>query len=82
MTYEQALIKLNLVSLADRRQKLCLKFAESGLRNSKLNDLLKIKKKKHTMKTRNPERFKVQFSNTERWRKSAVIYMQSLLNED
>ena len=82
VSYEQALIKLNLVSLADRRQKLCLKFAESGLRNNKLNDLLKRKNKKHGMKTRKSERFNVEFSNTERWRKSSVIHMQSLLNKD
>ena len=30
-TYEEALVKLNLVSLADRRQQLCLNFAKSGI---------------------------------------------------
>lgn len=81
-TYEEALVKVNLVSLAERRHKLCLKFAKSGLRNNKLNDLLKRKNKRHTMKTRKTEKFKVEFSNTERWRKSAILYLQSLLNEN
>lgn len=81
-TYEEALIKLNLVSLADRRQQLCLKFAESGIRHNKLNDLLKIRKKKHGMKTRKSEKYEIKFSNTERWRKSSIIYLQSLLNQD
>ena len=59
----------------------CLNFAESGLRHSKLNDLLKVRNRAHTMKVRNWEKYQVQFSNTERWRRSSVIYMHSLLNE-
>ena len=80
-TYEEALIKLNLVSLEDRRKKLCFNFAESGLRHNKLNDLLKERTRAHKMKVRNCEKYEVQFSNTERWRRSSIIYMQSLLNE-
>jgi hypothetical protein len=32
--------------------------------------------------TRNPEKYLVQHANTERLRKSAIIYMQNLLNEN
>ena len=81
VTYEEALIKLNLISLAERRQDLCLKFARKGIRTNKLTDLLKEKNKVHSMKVRKSEKYKVQFSRTERWRKSSIIYMQSLLNE-
>ena len=34
------------------------------------------------MELRNPEVFKVQHANTERFRKSAIIQMQHLLNDD
>ena len=34
------------------------------------------------MELRNPEVFNVDHANTERFQKSAIIYMQHLLNED
>ena len=34
------------------------------------------------MITRNPEVYKVQFANTERLKKSPIIYMQELLNQN
>ena len=66
VTYEEALIKLNLISLAEKRQSLCLNFAKKVIRTSKLKDLLKEKNKVHSMKVRKSKKFKVQFSNTER----------------
>ena len=80
--YEDALIKLNLYSLNKRRTELCLKFAKSGLRNNTLRDLLQRKKKKHTMKTRKTEKHNVEFMNTDRYGRSSVPFMQSLLNAD
>ena len=79
-TYEEALIKLNLSSLSERRDNFCIKFAQKGVRNGTLSDLLRIIKKKHYI--RKPERFKVDFAYTERYRRSSVIQMQSMLNED
>ena len=40
-----------------------------------------INQKTHNMATRHDEKFKVQFANTERLKKSPIIYMQKLLNE-
>ena len=37
--------------------------------------------KTHNMETRNQEIYKVEHSNTERYKNSAIIYMQNLLNE-
>ena len=37
--------------------------------------------KRHEMGTRKPEKFKVIKANTERFKKSAMIYMQNLLNQ-
>ena len=51
MNYENSLLKLNLVSLEERRKTLCLKFAKTGIEYEKLNDLFQENGKKHDMKT-------------------------------
>ena len=38
--------------------------------------------KEHIMKTRNPEKFKVHHAKTERMKKSPIIFMQNMLNEN
>ena len=39
------------------------------------------KMKMHIMETRNPEKYMVQYANTERLKKSPIIFMQNLLND-
>ena len=39
-----------------------------------------INVKSHNMKTRNPEKYLVQYAQNERSKKSPIIYMQKLLN--
>ena len=80
--YEDALIRLNLYSLSKRRTELCLKFSKSGLRNNTLRDLLQRKKKRHTMKIRKSEKHNIEFTNTDRYGRSSIPYMQTLLNDD
>ena len=80
--YEEALSKLNMESLEDRRKRLCLKFAKNCLKNEKLKKLFPLAKNNHQMKTRLREKFKVYHANTERYRKSAIPYMQTLLNDE
>ena len=80
--YENALMKLNLQSLEQRRKELCLKFAKDSIKNGILNDILTEKKRKHEMVMRNPETFEVLMSNTDRMRMSSIVYMQNLLNEE
>ena len=79
--YDQALIKLNLDTLERRRQDLCLRFAKDGIKHNKLNDLFPTNTKEHNMKTRNNKRYKVDFANTERFRKSSIVTMQNMLND-
>ena len=81
-SYEDALKTLKMESLEDRRTKLCLKFAKNCLKNEKLKKLFPLAKKNHNMKTRSGEKFQVHHSNTERYRKSAIPYMQNLLNNE
>ena len=80
--YEQALDELNLDSLKTRRNKLCRKFALKCLNNDKTSKFFPLNKKRHCMKTKKYEKFKVKFANTERLKKSAIPQMQRLLNQE
>ena len=51
-------------TLKERRANLQLKFAVSGIKYDKLNDLLPANDKPHAMKTREYEHFKVDFAST------------------
>ena len=79
--YKHALKVLEWDILENRRKDLCLKFALKYTENKKVKDMFPHNTKKHHMRTRNPEKYQVYHANTERLKKSAVIYMQRLLNE-
>ena len=81
-SYRKSLNFLNLDTLEERRKMLCLKFAKSALKNEKACKMFPRNEKLHNMTTRKSEKFKVQKTNTERLRKSAIIFMQNLLNEE
>ena len=61
-------------TLKERRLNLCL--------NEKTENMFPEANKIHQMETRKPEKYQVQHANTQRLNKSAVIYMQRLLNEN
>ena len=68
-------------SLEDKRNKLCLKFALKCRTNPYISELFKPKQKEHNMILRNEELVKVNFTNTERYKHSAVPFLQRLLNK-
>ena len=82
--YEDALIKVNLDSLKERREKLCEKFAQKCVDsdNVRCNDMFEKRQKTHIMVTRKEESYVVNHANTERLKKSAVPYLQRILNSD
>ena len=80
--YKKSLIKLDMESLQERRKILCLTFAQKCVKNPKTMKMFPENKKEHKMETRKPEKYLVQHANTERLKKSAIIYMQNLLNEN
>ena len=82
ISYNQSLIKLDIESLKDRRESLCLNFAQKCTKNTRTKDMFPMNKKMHTMETRKQEKYKVDHANTERLKKSAIIYMQNLLNQN
>ena len=79
--YSDALTKLNLQTLDERRENLCLKFAKKCLIVDKFKKMFPLNVNSHNMKKRNHERYRVSKSLTERHKLSAIPYMQRLLNE-
>ena len=80
--YEKALIDLKIDSLKERREKMALKFAKKSLKDEKFSTFFQENKNNFEMKTRNSNKYVVNHANTERYRKSAVPFLQRLLNED
>ena len=81
-SYEDALEFLNLDSLQVRRKKQCLKFAKDCLKHEKMKELFPLNVKNTQLKIRFKETYKVNKANTERYKQSAIPYLQNLLNED
>ena len=79
--YNHALKILELDTLYDRREQLCLNFALKCLKHPRFKDMFPIKEKQHEMKTRTMEKFEVKFALTKRLQNSPITYMQKLLNE-
>ena len=80
--YENSLLYLNLDSLKERRNILCLKIAKAGIKYDKMKDLLPEQDKHDNKKTRNHEKYKVNFAHTGRLKKSSIITLQNMLNDD
>ena len=68
--------------LSERREQLCLNFARKCVKNPKTKHMFPENIKKHNMQTRSGEKFKVYYANNERFKKSSIIYMQNLLNQE
>ena len=82
--YKEALQYMSLESLKEKREKMALNFAKKSLRLDKFSELFPFNNAnaKHLMKKRNHEKYAVTNANTERYRKSAVPFLQRLLNDD
>ena len=77
-SYEHSLKITGLENLTARRTKLCLNFAKKCVRNNSTNWM--FPQKVININTRDPEKFHVTKAKTERLFKSAIPYMQRLLN--
>ena len=80
--YEEALKFMKLDSLRERREKMALKFAKKSLKQDGFSKLFPLNIPKHGMVKRNPAKYVVNKTNTERYKKSTVPYLQRLLNKD
>ena len=82
VNFEEALSELKLESLNSRRETMALKFVKNSLENINFSKLFPLKEVKHGMKSRKSEKYRVNSSNTNRHKGSAVPYLQGLLNKD
>ena len=81
-TYRQALLLLNLSTLEDRRDTLSIRWAKKCTENEEVAHMFPLNKKKHKYNTRKKEKYIVFKANTERMKRSPIIYMQHLLNKE
>ena len=79
-SYDQALKVSGLISLKERRVQLCMKFATKCVKSERNRDM--FPRKQFVRTTRNPEKFIVTSSKTDRLMDSAIPYMQKLLNDN
>ena len=75
VSYENALKKTNLISLEDRRTKLCKTFAQKCAKIEKTKDMFPLDTTRHSNK------YQVYFARNDRVLYSAIPQMQRLLNE-
>ena len=81
-TYKNGLEYLNLDTLDQRREKLCLKFAKQCLKTEKVKKFFPLENTKHVMKTSKKRTFKIFKQNTKRYQNSAIPFMRKLLNNE
>ena len=79
--YESALIKLNLETLSERREKLLEIFAKTSIANKKLHQYFHTRKTTHQMKLKDPNFYRTTRARTEQFRGSSILSMQRLLNK-
>ena len=80
--YEEALRFMKIDSLRQRRLKMALRFAKKSVRHVNFSSVFPLHNNDHSMMTRNPVKYVVKCSKTERMKRSAVPFLQRLLNED
>ena len=81
-SYTQALQKLDMMKLSERRNLICLKFAKNSLKLQNFRKLFPMHKNSHNMATRQHEQYQVIRSYGKRYGVSAIPSMQKLLNRD
>ena len=72
---------MDMESLDERREILCLNFALKSSKNPKCQHMFPKNEKDHLMDTRAAEKFKVQHTHRKRLQISPIIFMQNQLNE-
>ena len=81
-SYENALDKLNLDTLEKRRKMLTLRWPNKAKIHEKTKHLFQLNTKRHSMNSRNEEKYKVLHAKTKRYQKSKIIQMQKMLNTE
>ena len=82
VNYENALRVSWLQGLDEIRDMMSLKFAKNCLKNANFKKLFPENEIRHGMTKRNPLKYDIKKSNTERMRRSSIPFMQNQLNTD
>ena len=82
VSYSNALNISGISTLFERWVQLCLKFAKSSLKNQEMSKMFPLNNAPLTMETRFREKYRVTSCRTERFKNSAIPYLQRLLNSD
>ena len=80
--YTQALRELQFEVLETCRKKLLLRMAKKLVEHDKMAHFFEPNNKEHNMITRKHNKYQIFKANTERYKNSSVIRMQSLINEE
>ena len=80
--YTKSLKFLKLDSLRERREISALKFAKKSVNDINFSNFFPKHPGSHNMRTRYPDKYVVNKAHTERYKRSAVPFLQRLLNED
>ena len=83
ITYDEALHRLELDTLSDRRYKICLKFAIKTSKSPKFNQWFTKHEPNQGIQTRSENQksiFKPVYTRTKRYEKSTIPYLTNLLN--
>ena len=67
---------MSLDRLEERRKKMALKFIKKSVKQETYSRLFPLTLNNHLMKKRNPEKYAVSSAKTERYRRSAVPFLQ------
>ena len=70
-SYQKALVELDIETLEERREKLCLKFEQKCSTNENTKQMFPLSEKLHPMETRKQERFEVQYAKPDRLKNCA-----------
>ena len=81
-SYSQTLKFLNIETLFDRREKLCLRFAKRSLNVENFKHLFPLYKNEHNMKTRYSPKFEQAKISSKRYKVSTIPHLQRMLNKE
>ena len=81
-SYSLTLKSLNIETLYERREKLCLRFAKNSLNVDNFKHLFPLYKNEHNMKTRYSPKFEQAKVSSKRYKVSTIPHLQRMLNKE
>ena len=80
-SYSDTLKSLKIETLFERRERLCLRFANKSLSVGNFKHLFPLYEKQHSMMTRDSKKYDVCKSSSKRYKISTIPHLQRLMNK-